>query len=208
MRSTYSRKVLVSFGDNIWIRAAPSNSFASTCGALPWMEIRTFSWRIFSLKSEGSCNGMESLSMRSSSISAGTDANSSAIAGGTSAVSEDEHVLAGFWAWRQEIKWALVPDLSWPSFESAGGHAWFSCLKNSSRFPFLDWQEMYSLENNEQSFFKAVTVPFGMELGLHFWFEKRGSLFFRIGEFTDCERLSKRSSMKVLYCSSPSVWMV
>ena len=48
----------------------------------------------------------------------------------------------------------FVPSRNLPIFESDGGHAWFSCEKNSSRSPSRVWQDMYSLEKSEQSFLR------------------------------------------------------
>ena len=56
----------------------------------------------------------------------------------------------------------LLPKCSLPAVDSEGGHAWFSCLKNSSRFPSLVWQPMYNHEKSSTSHLRELSccLPF------------------------------------------------
>ena len=54
---------------------------------------------------------------------------------------------------------AFVPNLSLPHKQSDGGAAWFSCVKNLSRFSSLVWEDIYKREKRVQSFLSAVTCP-------------------------------------------------
>ncbi len=54
---------------------------------------------------------------------------------------------------KQATRSDFVPSLVVPMCESAGGHAWFSCTKNSLRSPSRISDAMNNWENREQSFF-------------------------------------------------------
>lgn len=64
--------------------------------------------------------------------------------------------------------------------ESKAGLELFSCLKKSSRFPFLDWQAPYSQEKNQQSFLRSA-IWFLVSLDCRFSVvPNKGSLHRRI----------------------------
>ena len=46
---------------------------------------------------------------------------------------------------------------SFSRLDREGGQAWFSCLKNSSRSPSLDWHEIYNFANNAQFVLRVET---------------------------------------------------
>ena len=88
-------------------------------------------------------------------------------------------------AWAQKRWWfpstsAFWPPLSWFIFESAGGHGWFSYLKNSSRLPSLHWHAMYSREKRVQSSFSDATWAFSLDWHFLPRVLSKGRLFFLI----------------------------
>ena len=63
----------------------------------------------------------------------------------------------------------------------AGGQAWFSCGKNSSRSPARVWDAINNLENKEQSFLRNDTCSCVLDFCLTGGWLKRGRLFLFIG---------------------------
>ena len=75
----------------------------------------------------------------------------------------------------------FVPCLIMPICESAGGHAWFSCMNNSSRLPSRISDAVNNPENREESFFREDTCSFVLDFSPTGGRLKRGRLFLLIG---------------------------
>ena len=65
----------------------------------------------------------------------------------------------------------LVPVLM---CDNDGGHAWFSCSKNSSIFPSRICDAMYNLEKREQSFFRDESCCWDLDFSLTGHHHRRG----------------------------------
>ena len=92
----------------------------------------------------------------------------------------------------------------WPSCEIAGGYAWFSYLKNSSKLPCLICEAMYNLENREQSFFREDTCSCPFDFSRAGGLLNNGRLFLLIGSNNGTVCSTRRSFTYKVYCCSPS----
>ena len=70
---------------------------------------------------------------------------------------------------------------SFPFRDNVGGYVWFSCSKNSSKFPLRTCDAMYSWENRKQSFLREVTSSRDFLFSRTGGRLKRGRLFFLMG---------------------------
>ena len=90
-----------------------------------------------------------------------------------------------------------------PLQESAGGLELFSCLKNSSRFPSLAWQAIYSLEKSRQPLLRSVTRLLVLLEGLFSGVPNKGRLQRCIVSVTGLDRLLSRSPTYLSYIDCP-----
>ena len=108
---------------------------------------------------------------------------------------------------RQSRRSRFSPVLISPSFESAGGIGWFSCLKNSSTSPSLVWLAIYNLEKRALSFLSPGSLPAPLGLSTP-GLLKTGRLLRGIVSLKDLEPDLKRSLMKVSYLVTPVAYML
>ena len=107
-------------------------------------------------------------------------------------------------AWRQEANSDFCRERrKFPWSDIDGGHAWFSCLKNSSKLPFLLWHAINSREKREQSLFIEDSCCWAFEIFFLEGVSKKERLFLLIGSSRVFVRCSKRSEMNVSHCFTP-----
>ena len=90
-----------------------------------------------------------------------------------------------------------------PSSARDGGQAWFSCLKNSSKSPFLIWQAINKHEKNEQSLFIEDGCCWAFEDFFLAGVSKNDSLFMVIGSRRGVFLYISLSLMNVSHCFIP-----
>ena len=114
---------------------------------------------------------------------------------------------------RHSTRSDFVPNRSFPSRDSYGGYAWFSCLKKLSKSPWRVWVAMYNRENCVHLLFRDVMVCFVFDGHLDGGRLNKGIWFLLIGSNTGVVRFITRSVM-YLYWSWPvfsisrTVWTI
>ena len=87
----------------------------------------------------------------------------------------------------------FLPSLVLPICDRAGGHAWFSWAKKSSRSPSHIWDAMNNRENREQSFLSDDSWSWFLDFSLTGDRLKRGRLFILIGSVMGFVWFTRRS---------------